>query len=123
MRAGPGVLRSGGRPSRRCAAEAVRAREPAAAGHLARLWRPVGELRGIGVRRAADEQELHEKVLGTLPLRPWTTLTVTAPEPSPQRPRQNRRVTRFEGLVHPVGAGHRAGVQRWTDAVRGGPDS
>jgi hypothetical protein len=37
----------------------------------------VGELRSIGVRRAADEEELHAKVLGTLPLRPWMTLTVT----------------------------------------------
>ncbi|MFI1073714.1 muconolactone Delta-isomerase family protein [Streptomyces puniciscabiei] len=71
---------------RRRAAEAVRARELAAAGHLARLWRPVGELRSIGVWRAADEKELHEKVLGTLPLRPWMTLTVTPLEPHPNDP-------------------------------------
>ncbi|MFF0479150.1 muconolactone Delta-isomerase family protein [Streptomyces sp. NPDC004284] len=37
---------------RRRAAEAVRAGELAGAGRLARLWRPVGELRGIGVWRA-----------------------------------------------------------------------
>ena len=62
----------------RCrAAEAVRARELAAAGNLERLWRPPGGLRSIGVWRAADESELHEKVLDTLPLRPWMTLTVT----------------------------------------------
>ncbi|MDH6212894.1 muconolactone Delta-isomerase family protein [Streptomyces pseudovenezuelae] len=61
----------------RRAAEAVRAKELAATGHLARLWRPVGELRSVGVWRADDEAELHEKVLGTLPLRPWMTLTVT----------------------------------------------
>ncbi|MEU6775023.1 muconolactone Delta-isomerase family protein [Streptomyces sp. NPDC046759] len=71
---------------RRRAAEAVRARELAAAGHLARLWRPVGELRSIGVWRAADEDELREKVLGTLPLRPWMTLAVTALEPHPNDP-------------------------------------
>ncbi|MFE7854918.1 muconolactone Delta-isomerase family protein [Streptomyces sp. NPDC057403] len=71
---------------RRRAAEAVRARELAAAGHLARLWRPVGEMRSIGVWLAGDEEELHEKVLGTLPLRPWMTLTVTPLEPHPNDP-------------------------------------
>ncbi|MFJ8105142.1 muconolactone Delta-isomerase family protein [Streptomyces sp. NPDC096132] len=62
-------------------AEAVRAREPAATGNLA-----VGELLSIGVWRAADEDELHEKVLGTLPLRPWMTLTVTPLESHPNDP-------------------------------------
>ncbi|GAA3044218.1 muconolactone Delta-isomerase family protein [Streptomyces glomeratus] len=71
---------------RRRAAEAVRARELAAAGHLVRLWRPAGELRSVGVWRAADEEELREKVLGTLPLRPWMTLTVTALESHPNDP-------------------------------------
>jgi muconolactone D-isomerase len=71
---------------RRRAAEAVRAKELAATGHLARLWRPVGELRSIGLWRAADEADLHEKVLGTLPLRPWMTLTVTPVEPHPNDP-------------------------------------
>jgi muconolactone D-isomerase len=72
--------------SRRRAAEAVRARELAATGNLARLWRPVGELRSIGLWRAADEDELHEKVLGTLPLRPWMTLTVTPLQAHPNDP-------------------------------------
>jgi muconolactone delta-isomerase len=71
---------------RRRAAEAVRARELAATGNLARLWRPVGELRSIGIWRAADEAELHEKVLGTLPLRPWMTLTVTPLQSHPNDP-------------------------------------
>lgn len=71
---------------RRRAAEAVHAAEPAANGDLARLWRPVGELRGIGLWRAADEDELHEKVLGTLPLGPWTTRTVTPLESHPNDP-------------------------------------
>jgi muconolactone D-isomerase len=71
---------------RRRAAEAVRARELAAAGNLERLWRPAGELRSIGIWRAADEPELHEKVLGTLPLRPWMTLRITPLEPHPNDP-------------------------------------
>ncbi|MEU9468872.1 muconolactone Delta-isomerase family protein [Streptomyces avermitilis] len=71
---------------RRRAAEAVRAKELAAVGNLLRLWRPVGELRSIGVWRAGDEDELHEKVLGTLPLRSWMTLTVTPLESHPNDP-------------------------------------
>ncbi|MGW1888598.1 muconolactone Delta-isomerase family protein [Streptomyces sp. NPDC001970] len=71
---------------RRRAAEAVRAEELAAAGHLVRLWRPVGELRSIGLWRAADEAELYEKVLGTLPLRPWMTPVVTAVASHPNDP-------------------------------------
>ncbi|MEV0552527.1 MULTISPECIES: muconolactone Delta-isomerase family protein [unclassified Streptomyces] len=71
---------------RRRAAEAVRARELAATGNLARLWRPVGELRSIGIWRASDEEELHAKVLGTLPLRPWMTASVTALQSHPNDP-------------------------------------
>lgn len=76
---------------RRRAAEAVRAGELAATGNLARLWRPVGEARGIGVRRAADEDELHEEVLGTLPLRPWMAVTVTPLESHPNDPGRTDR--------------------------------
>ncbi|MDQ0955145.1 muconolactone D-isomerase [Streptomyces phaeochromogenes] len=71
---------------RRRAAEAVRARELAATGNLARLWRPVGELRSIGIWRASDEEELHAKVLGTLPLRPWMTVSATALQSHPNDP-------------------------------------
>ena len=71
---------------RRRAAEAARSRELAAAGYLFRLWRPAGELRSIGVWRAGSEQELHEKVLGTLPLRPWMSVTVTALVSHPNDP-------------------------------------
>jgi len=71
---------------RRRAAEALRAAELAATGHLFRLWRPVGEPRSVGVWRAADEMELHEKVLGTLPLRPWMTVHVTPLESHPNDP-------------------------------------
>ncbi|MDQ0841416.1 muconolactone Delta-isomerase family protein [Streptomyces sp. V1I6] len=68
------------------AAEAVRAGELAAAGHLVRLWRPVGELRSIGLWRADDEAELREKVLGTLPLWPWMTAAVTPLRSHPNDP-------------------------------------
>jgi muconolactone D-isomerase len=71
---------------RRRAAEAVRARELAATGNLMRLWRPVGELRSIGIWRAADEDELREKVLGTLPLSLWMSFDVTALESHPNDP-------------------------------------
>ena len=71
---------------RRRAAEAVRAKELAATGNLARLWRPVGEQRSVGLWLAADEAELHEKVLDTLPLRSWMTLKVTALGAHPNDP-------------------------------------
>jgi muconolactone D-isomerase len=72
--------------NRRRADEAVRAKELASAGRLVRLWRPVGELRSIGVWRADDEADLHENVLGTLPLWPWMTALVTAVQPHPNDP-------------------------------------
>jgi muconolactone D-isomerase len=71
---------------RRRAAEAARAVELIAAGHLVRLWRPVGELRSIALWRAADEAELYEKVLNTLPLWPWMTSVVTALQSHPNDP-------------------------------------
>ncbi|MGW6401498.1 muconolactone Delta-isomerase family protein [Streptomyces sp. NPDC055134] len=72
--------------SQRRSDEAVRAEELASAGHLVRLWRPVGELRSIGVWRADDEADLLERVLGTLPLWPWMTALVTALESHPNDP-------------------------------------
>jgi muconolactone D-isomerase len=72
----------------RRAAEALRARELASAGHLVRLWRPVGELRSIGVWRADDEADLHANVLATLPLRPWMSVAVTPLRPHPNDPGQ-----------------------------------
>jgi muconolactone D-isomerase len=72
--------------ARRRAAERERAAELAATGHLYRLWRPVGELRSIGIWCAEDEAELREKVLGTLPLSPWMTMHITPLEPHPNDP-------------------------------------
>jgi len=77
---------SPGEVDERRAAEAIRAKELAATGNLVRLWRPVGELRSIGLWRAEDEADLHERVLGTLPLRPWMSFTVTAVQPHPNDP-------------------------------------
>lgn len=71
---------------RRRAAEAVRAKELAAEGHLFRLWRPVGELRVIGVWRADDEAQLREEVLGSLPMWPWATAVITPLQPHPHDP-------------------------------------
>ncbi|WP_268219095.1 muconolactone Delta-isomerase family protein [Streptomyces sp. EMB24] len=68
------------------AREAVRARELAASGHLARLWRPVGEKRSIGLWRAEDEAALREEVLGSLPLSPWMKAVVTELETHPNDP-------------------------------------
>jgi muconolactone D-isomerase len=75
-----------GEVDRRRAAEAVRARELAAAGNLVRLWRPVGELRSIGVWRAVDEADLRSNVLDTLPLRSWMNIAVTPLDPHPNDP-------------------------------------
>jgi muconolactone D-isomerase len=71
---------------RRRAAEAVRARELAADGHLLRLWRPAGEPRVIGIWRADDEAQLREKVLGSLPLWPWATAVITTLQSHPNDP-------------------------------------
>ncbi|MFJ9558862.1 muconolactone Delta-isomerase family protein [Streptomyces fuscichromogenes] len=68
------------------AAEAVRAAELVAQGHLYRLWRPVGELRSVGVWCADDETALREKVLGSLPLWPWMTAVVTPLQSHPNDP-------------------------------------
>jgi muconolactone D-isomerase len=70
----------------RRAAEAIRAKELAVAGNLVRLWRPVGEMRSIGIWRADDEADLQAKVLGTLPLRPWMSIAVTPLRPHPNDP-------------------------------------
>jgi muconolactone D-isomerase len=70
----------------RRAAEAVRAAELAAGGHLLRLWRPVGQKRSVGIWRASDEKALRDDVLDTLPLRAWMTMNVTALEAHPNDP-------------------------------------
>ncbi|MFC9057588.1 muconolactone Delta-isomerase family protein [Streptomyces sp. NPDC057074] len=71
---------------RRRAAEAVRAAELAEQGRLFRLWRPVGELRSVGIWRADDESDLRSNVLGSLPLSPWMTAVVTPLQPHPNDP-------------------------------------
>jgi muconolactone D-isomerase len=64
----------------------VRAKELTASGNLARLWRPIGEMRSIGLWRADDEDDLHANVLGSLPLSPWMAFKVTSVQPHPNDP-------------------------------------
>ena len=71
---------------RRRAAEAVRAKELGASGNLVRLWRPAGEGRTVGLWRAADENDLYENVLNTLPLRSWMAFEVRAVQSHPNDP-------------------------------------
>ncbi|MFF2997023.1 muconolactone Delta-isomerase family protein [Streptomyces sp. NPDC057950] len=71
---------------RRRAAEAARAVELIASGHLVRIWRPVGEMRSIALWRANDEAELRDRILSTLPLWSWMTSVVTPLESHPSDP-------------------------------------
>jgi muconolactone delta-isomerase len=68
--------------------EAARARELAAEGHLARLWRPPlgpGEWRTLGVFSADDERQL-DTILASMPLRIWRTDQVTPLSKHPNDP-------------------------------------
>jgi muconolactone delta-isomerase len=70
------------------AREAAHSRELAARGHLLRLWRPPlqpGEWRSLGLF-AADDAELLEKVLVSMPLRIWRDDEVTPLAPHPNDP-------------------------------------
>ena len=87
---------------RRRTAEAVRAKELTAAGYLIRLWRPADEMRTIGLWRAADEAELDERVLGTLPQRSWMTFQITPVNSHPNDIGQagTGTVSTFTGVAH-----------------------
>jgi muconolactone D-isomerase len=69
----------------RRAAEAVRAAELAASGHLVRLWRPLGEKRSIGLWRAVDHAEF-ETIMTSLPLHRWMLIDITELESHPNDP-------------------------------------
>lgn len=75
----------------------------AATGNLFRLRHSVGEPRSMGVWRAADEDELHQKMLGTLP-RSWMTLTVTSLESHPNDPGQAEVMTTAGTVFHRITA-------------------
>jgi muconolactone delta-isomerase len=69
-------------------AEGVRTAELAKAGHLVRLWRPPlgsGEVRAIGLFRAADEAELRD-ILESLPMYSWMKIIITPLTPHPHDP-------------------------------------
>jgi muconolactone delta-isomerase len=64
--------------------EAAHSRELASQGHLLRLWRPPlqpGEWRSLGLFAADDGDEL-ERVLASMPLRIWRTVTPLARHPN-----------------------------------------
>ena len=67
------------------AAEAVRARELAAAGILVRLWRVTGRRANVGLWRASTCGELHE-ALESLPLFPYLDIQVTPISGHPNDP-------------------------------------
>jgi muconolactone D-isomerase len=69
-------------------AEAARAAELAAQGHLLRLWRPPlrpGEWRTLALFRADNDQQLKD-IIATLPLHIWMTLEVTPLSAHPNDP-------------------------------------
>ena len=73
---------------RRARAEAERVDALGREGHVVRVWRPMpddGRGRAIGLYRADDEAELN-KILETLPLYPWMTVSVRALAPHPNDP-------------------------------------
>lgn len=59
----------------RTRAEAARAAELAAAGHLRRVWRVPGRWANWGLWAATDATHLHE-MLASLPLFEWAEITV-----------------------------------------------
>lgn len=68
--------------------EAAHTKELAAQGHILRLWKPPeapGEWRTFGLFSAADENEL-QRVLESMPLHVWMTVTVTPFTPHPSDP-------------------------------------
>jgi muconolactone D-isomerase len=73
---------------RRARAEAERVDALGREGHVVRVWRPMpddGRRRAIGLYRADDEAEL-TRILETLPLFPWMTVSVRALAPHPNDP-------------------------------------
>lgn len=71
-------------------AEAVRARELAALGHIVSIWRVSGRWANVGIWRAKDEATLWG-ALDSLPLRPYMSVSVTPLEPHPSDPQALRR--------------------------------
>jgi muconolactone delta-isomerase len=65
--------------------EAERARELAAQGHLARLWKLPGEGRALGLWRARGAAEI-QAILASLPLSAWMSVETTPLTPHPSDP-------------------------------------
>ena len=72
----------------RLAGETTGVAELAAQGHALRVWKPLpedGRQRALGLYRTASGEEL-EAILDSLPLRPWTEISVTALAEHPNDP-------------------------------------
>ena len=67
------------------AAEAQRAHDLAAQGHLLRLWTLPGTGRALGLWRARDAGQL-EEILSSLPVAPWTAVDIAPLSPHPSDP-------------------------------------
>lgn len=65
--------------------QADRARELAGQGHLERLWTLPGQLRALGLWRAADEGTMNA-ILESLPLYAWMSVETTPLTPHPSDP-------------------------------------
>ncbi len=65
--------------------EAARAVELAEQGQVRKLWRVQGRWANAGLWRAQDSDELM-RLLDSLPLRPWMTISVDAVEHHPSDP-------------------------------------
>jgi muconolactone delta-isomerase len=117
------------------AREAAHSRELASEGHLLRLWRPPiqpGEWRSLGLF-AADDADVLERVLASMPLRVWrtdevtplarhpndpvqeasadlaeflTTFTIAIPEGTPARTVENTKAREAERAYELAGQGH-----------------
>ena len=92
-------------------AEAARAAELAAQGHLLRLWRPPlkpGEWRTLALFRADNDQQLRD-IIATLPLHIWMTVEVT---PLTAHPSDPAIITGERNFDQQRGYGSRSGTQR-----------
>jgi muconolactone D-isomerase len=92
----------------RLAGERTRVAELTAQERVLRVWKPLpedGRRRALGLYRAGSNEEL-EAILDSLPLRPWTEISVTALAEHPNDPARSkpaaprRRLARAERSQH-----------------------
>lgn len=71
----------------------------AESGHLVRLWRVPGRWANWGLWRAEDDEP--QSLLGSLPLRPYMSITVHPTDPHPADPAPSSNVDRRRGITMP----------------------